>query len=192
MNEYATVLIEPLSESNIRLALTYLLDKIKNKSPIGKYKDADIFLLGDNGVGYLVLIADNEVIYFVRYRKIRHNSLPLGRQVLLWRDRSDPRSAGFAKQAFFNILIPKYKALISDVEQTSLGQGFWSTSIEYALRSNYYVYFLNRRSTPNTLIPLLTEQDVIKYKKDIWGYTQGHKYTYAVISSIPLRLKKEN
>lgn len=180
--------LDPISEAHIRLALPELLLKTKNKQPEGKYNGADVYYLGNSGIGYIVLVHLEQIIYFVRYRKVRHNNLPLGRQVLLWRDRAEASAEGFAKYVFFKILMPKYKALISDTQQTSLDQGFWSTAIGYALRHDYYVYYLNRYSSPNQLIGIPDLSTLDEYKKDIWGNSNKHKYTFAVISSIPLEL----
>jgi hypothetical protein len=192
--EAMTLLIDPLEESDIERDKRFILSKIKNRKSTGKYKGADVYYLGDSQNGYVALAKNDQLLYFVRHESVRHNKLPLGRQVMVWSAGSAPGSAayastGFAAHVFFDYLLPKYKALIADKQQTDAGFRFWKYAINRALQEHKYVYFLNRRSTPNQLIRLQSDEDVEKYAHQMWGFNTGHLLTFAIISKIPLVLK---
>ncbi|MGD0511539.1 MAG: hypothetical protein ABSA33_06930, partial [Candidatus Micrarchaeaceae archaeon] len=114
-----------------------------------------------------------------------------GRQVIVWRNKEvySGASAGFASKIFFEYLLPKYKALVADKEQSPDGYAFWHYALREAFSRNKFVYFLNRRSTPNTLARLPTYDDVLEHEHDLWGEEDGHLRTFAVISEIPLAIK---
>ena len=188
----ATKIISPLTESNIRLFLDRLYKKLKGPSAkyIGKYRGGRVYAFGDLQVGYVVLVdEDGDIVYFVRHKRVSHNALRLGRQVLLWRHSGSLISYGFAQHIFFDYLLPEYGALISDKEQTRDGKRFWSNAIAHALDLKKKVYFLDRRYNSNTLHPIESSRDVKRYENDIWGTKAQHIYTFAVISNQELTLK---
>lgn len=184
-----TKIIEPLGPELAEYVTKLLRSKIGKVKPIDTYLGANVYHLGDNQIGYVVLEEDGEVIYFVRYRMIKHNGLQLGRQVLVWREKESFASRGFAKKIFFDFLLAKFKALVADQEQTKDGRAFWQYALGEAFTRNLYVYFLDRRSSPNKLIALTDIADAKKYEPQMWGTTEGHKRTFAVISKIPLKLR---
>jgi len=185
-------LIQDLGTELIEHVRTSLFRKIKaGGKPFSTYLGADVYKFGDFGSGYVVLARGSDVLYFVRYEKIRHNALPLGRQVLVWRNKDDPATVKFARTVFFNYLLPKFTALVSDTLQTTNGKAFWQYSIDKALAEDKYVYFLDRRSSPNRLIRLIDYPELVKYSSEIWGTDEGHKRTFAVISLKPLQLKSK-
>jgi hypothetical protein len=192
--EHATKLIAPLSEERGHVEyVKYLLrDKLAKKAkPFATYQGATVYLLGDRQQGYVVLEKAGEVLYFVRHELVKHNKLHFGRQVLVWRNKEVQGTAarGFAIHVFFNYLLPKYKALLADKEQTRDGKQFWEYALDFAFQKKLFVYYLDRRSTPNALYQLEDYADVIAHEDDLWGYEQGHLRTFAVISSVPLQLK---
>ncbi len=63
--------------------------------------------------------------------------------------------------------------------------------IGLAFQQGKYVWFLDRRSSPNKLIRLHDDHDVAKYKADLWGKTQAHKRTFVVISENELVLREK-
>jgi hypothetical protein len=186
-----TKLTDDLGRDTIEYIRNRLKEKIeRGGKPGSKYQGADVYTFGDMGSGYVVLTRGTDVLYFVRYEKIRHNNLPLGRQVLVWRTSGDASTALFAQTIFFQVLLPKFTALISYKLQTRNGMGFWQIAIKKAFEENMHVYYLDRRSSPNRLITLTNYDDVIQYQKEIWGSDEGHKRTFAVISLKPLKLKE--
>lgn len=191
-----TKVIRPLDDSHrfVQRALELLERKLQSSvKPLTQYRGADVYAFGDKENGYFVLVKELEVLYFVRYEAVRHH-LPqaLGRQVLVWRNKeasSSASSVGFAQHVFFDYLLPKYKALIADKEQTPNGKQFWEYAIEKAFVLRKHVYFLNRRVHPNTLIQLANSADVLKYENEIWGTENGYLHTFAVISNTPLKIR---
>ncbi len=189
--EYATKLIDDLEEALVEEVASLLQKKLrKNAKPQFTYRGADVHSFGDEGTGYIVLVKDSEILYFVKHRTVRHNGFKLGRQVLVWRKPFVYEAAGFASQIFFKVLLPKYSALIADQLQTKQGKQFWLFALGHAFDTGLYVYFLDRRSTPNQLLEMSDDSDISKYSSQLWGHSEGHKRTFAVISTKPLSLKK--
>lgn len=191
--ERATQLIEDLDGELIQYVQNRLKEKLKRKPrPEGTYRGASIHVFGDAGIGYISLVKDSEVVYFVKHQTVRHNGFQLGRQVLVWRQEGIYEAAGFSNEVFFKKLLPKYSALIADQLQTRQGKQFWLFALGKAFEQNLYVYFLDRRSTPNQLIRLESEKDLSEYSSKIWGHSEGHKRTFAVISLKPLALRRRS
>jgi hypothetical protein len=190
----ATQLIDDLDTKLVIEVTDKLEKKLRsnpNLKPVMVYPyGGNIYSFGDTSNGYLVMVENDKVVYFARHRAIKHNGFKLGRQVLLWRDRNTNATAGFAAHAFFKYLLPKYSALVADQLQTPDGKRFWLVALNMAMNQGHHVYFLDRRSTPNRLVELNTPQDVKHYESDMWGHTEGHKRTFAVISNKPLKLTR--
>lgn len=190
--QLATQIIDPLGEGLVGYVKNLLMKKLKigGTQPTAKYKGADVYFLSDTQNGYAILVKDNEILYFVRHENVKHNKFSLGRQVLVWSSGGTSYSStGFAAHMFFDYLLPKYKTLIAK-QQTAAGQRFWRYAIERALTEGKFVYFLNRRTTPSELIPLLNDDDVNKHSGAMWGTDAGHLRTFAVISEVPLTIIK--
>ena len=159
------------------------------RKPDWKHKGADVYQFGDGtDVAYIFLVEKDEVTYFVKYRKISHNGFRLGRQVLVLRIKMTAATGGFAQYVFFNVLLPKYGALIADQQQTEFGRNFWANAIVRAFAQKFHVYFLDRRSTPNALHEIKNDSDLDHYAPQIWGESRGHERTFAVISQTKLHL----
>ena len=174
----------------------YVKEKLKEKlakhsaKKISTYRGADVYSFGDDENGYITLVSDNQVVYFVRVRRIRHNGFRLGRQVLLWRDpQAGLVTSGFAQRVFFNILLPRYGALIADKEQTRNGAAFWSNACDAALARGLNVYCLDRRSRKSVLTKLEDSEALDAFAKTLWGNTPAHSLTFAVISNKRLTLQ---
>jgi hypothetical protein len=85
-------------------------------------------------------------------------------------------------------LLPKYTSLISDQHQTRNGAAFWQKMLELAFKKRKNVYFLDRRATPNRLTHLKSMLEIHKLTPDLWGRSEGHKRTFAIISQSRLQL----
>lgn len=188
----ATKIIQDLPRSLVETVRIYLnLKRAKGLKPIGSYRGAQLYRFGDDGEGFLALVHNDKIVYFVRHRRIRYGGFKLGRQVLLWRDKTnDPVTGGFAQKVFFDILLPKYGALIADKEQTSNGAAFWSNALLGALARNLRIYCLDRRGKV-TLTELKDESDIETFAPVLWGTTPAHLYTFGVISNKPLSLRRK-
>ena len=178
--EVATKLIPNLDPALIEYVRTRLKDRIENHGlkPTAHYS------------GYIVLFYEGIVHYFVRYKRVRHNGLRIGRQVLLWRNRElHEVTGGFAQRVFFDFLLPRYGALIADKEQTTNGSLFWRNAIQGAFARRLHVYCLDRRSRKTNLTELFDNDDVDEYRKILWGREPQHLLTFAVIANQELTLE---
>lgn len=189
----STKLIPPLSDERIRRAGLNAFQirkrEIKDWKPIATYKDANVYTTGTDGAGYYFLERNSSVIYFVHYKMIKGGGLRFGRQILVWRDSADIAASGFAKHIFWERLLPRFKALISDTQQTPNGKAFWGYMIDEAFSRGTPVYFYDRSSNPNRLIQIEDLTKLRQHDQEIWGTSNRHLQTHAVISEVPLQLK---
>ena len=157
----------------------------------GSWNGVPYYELWDRGVGYIVLCSSTELYYFVRYKEIKHNKLRLGRQVLVWRTPNyvSTKPTGFARHVFFNLLLPKYKCLVADQQQTRNGAQFWGYMLTEAFNKNLHVYMFDRRSSPSVLTELHSMNDVEENRKYLWGADAGSERVFAVISKVSLSIK---
>jgi hypothetical protein len=190
--EKASLIIPDLESELVNYVRSKLSEKLASKRVIilGKYRGASIYNFGDDQNGYVTLVHNGNVVYFVRYKRIRHNGFKLGRQVLLWRDRDhqDLVTNGFAQYVFFNLLLPRFGALIADKEQTRNGSAFWTNACIVALDKGLKVYCLDRRSRKTQLSQIQNHEDLEIFAPILWGKTPQHLLTFAVISQNLLSL----
>jgi hypothetical protein len=191
MKEESTLLVDPLS-SNLVVYVRALLRKRleKESAPSFTYRGGEVFVIATrSGEEYVALRVAGELAYFVQHKPVKAAGLDFGRQVLVWRCRNTAASVGFANHVFFKLLLPQYRALISDVEQTPNGMAFWQWSLDHAMKQGDNCYLLDRRARPYLLTELRTWEDVNSHQDTLWGRTEGHLHTHAVISTTPLRLR---
>lgn len=193
METDASQLIPNLSETRLMDNAQAYFDRRLRKdriTPVSSYRGADVYHLGTGEKqSWILLVEEGKVTYFVLYKKIRHNGNHFGRQVLVMRRSPSGASGGFAQHVFFKVLLPRYKALIGDTQQTIHGQNFWINAIATAFALGYYVYILDRRSTPNRLLSLPSMKDLEANEKLLWGHDLGHRRVLPVISLNPIQLR---
>jgi hypothetical protein len=200
-DEHATQLIPDLS-SDVPQYVSELLQKklaSGDHTPVETFNGADVYRLGDSQTGYIVLYGElnhgsgeRTILYFVRFKRINASGLQkLGRQVLVWRDKNSHKSVGFAHHVFFDILLKEFHSLITDTQQTSNGQRFWMFELDHAFKNpeKYFVYFLDRRPSHGKLLQMKSADDLSVHSKDIWGTSEGHLRTHAIISTKPISLR---
>jgi len=156
---------------------------------IGFFDSGTMYLTGDYANGYYFLVDNERVVYFVKYKRINAGGVQFGRQVLVWRDNESSASAAFASFVFFQVLLPRFKALMSDTQQTPDGSRFWSTMIGFAHRKGLHVYAYDRSRPPTALYTIKNSRDLDLYRGLIWGRTDKHLRTHVVISLKPLTLE---
>ena len=83
-------------------------------------------------------------------------------------------------------MLPTYKILFADKEQTPQGRKFWGYCISKALEDGYFVYAVDKRSNPNVIYKIENEIDLILNRNILWGTDEGHKRTFAAISTYKL------
>ncbi len=186
----ATKIIPDLDSSLVDYVRTKLNPRCEKRKPDEVYRGAEVHFLVNNQVGYVCLYdrSENSIVYFVRYKEVKQTGLKAGRQVLLWKDRSHIATTEFADHVFFLYLLPRFRTLFADVLQTEKGREFWQYALSKAFRIGLNVYMLDRRSIP-TPVKLESFDDVVKHYKDLWGPTNAHEYTWAVISKDKLQIK---
>lgn len=97
---------------------------------------------------YYFLYKEKVIYYFVHYKTFPEfkniKSTPF-RQCLVWRNKQKRSSAtvGFARKVFWEILFKKYKAVISDNQQSKDGEGLWDNLIVDAFEKGYLVKIHN-------------------------------------------------
>jgi len=188
--ETAIKLIPALDTSLIDYVRKKIEEKLrKHVKPVGTYKGANVYKFGDSENGYVILVEDSEVIYFVKYKRISFNGTRHARQVLVWRNNTAFPAIGFADFVFFQRLLPTFKSLVSDQLQTEGGKKFWQFAVNKAIDQGLYVYLYDRSIRPNTLILLPTFNDAKVHTKTLWGQTERDKYRLLIISLIPLKLR---
>ena len=193
MNEVtATKIVGDLPESLVSYEKGVIASKLKARTakPDSTYRGGDVYILGTSDDGYVVLTHEDKVVYFVHYQRVKLPKFTSGRQVLLWRDPSSGQvSDGFAQKIFFDFLLPQYGVLVADTEQTRRGATFWSNAMVRALSSAaLHVYLYDGRGSKPKLTALKSEEDISANAKSLWGESEDHLRTFAVISRMPLTL----
>lgn len=196
--ERATKIISPLSDSvierNRRLIHMKVVTRKSFTQPEFEWRGLPVYHFGDDANGYYVQYSPekNAVLYFVAYKMIKGGGIRFGRQILVWADRTQTYTVGLAPHIFWKILLPRFKALIADTQQTDHGRAFWRQRLGEALSGGHpqaKCYAYDRRSTPNALYRMTSDLDVDKYSDLLWGSDEGHLRTHAVISNQELRLR---
>jgi hypothetical protein len=193
MEVTAAQIIGDLKDRESSQLANHLVHRLAAKQPIARYNDTNVYNFGNFSHGYVVLFDGEMVHYFVEYKKVKNDSLRFGRQIYVWRNpESGLPSAGFARHVMFNILLPKFGALITDKLQTRKGASLWSNALAYAFASGgLHCYFYDRRTSPSKLIPLYDQEDIGAWGKEIWGNGPDFQLTFAIISQRPMSLKDQ-
>jgi hypothetical protein len=68
---------------------------------------------------------------------MKANQIHFGRQVLVWRDEDDFNTNNFAYTIFWDVLMPKFHAMIADTLQTTYGRTFWRNRLAEAINEKH-------------------------------------------------------
>lgn len=148
------------------------------------YKSGNRYILIDKG--------DNKTIYFVKFETQRYGFIghPCVCQILVWRDLTNPKSTEVAKDIFFKYLINITGCIITDIQQTEMGQIFWFNRIRNALNNKLYVYYVNLvqakgNNKKRELIEINSLNDLTELmkNKEIWGWPTRHQTQRLLIST---------
>lgn len=146
----------------------------------------------------LALLCDNtrEVAYYnkVIVTSICDLSAKPATQRLIWRtpeNRHRNAISGLSSNIFFNYILPRYDAILSDGNQSVFGKFFWESQISTALDLNKHIYFYKMMSAE--LEPITNREDFEILKDSIWGQSADHEFHLVIISqeSLPLDRKYE-
>jgi len=176
-----------------------LIDKEKNQLIYAEYtgkayqykklilKLTDDVSIYQSGTELFALDTTHKLItYYMRY-KVGNDKFVGGQYVwqsMVW---ANPQFyhrylSGIPRKVFFDVLLPKFRVIITDSEQTWKGQRFWQISIGEAFNKNLNVYFADFKS--KTLVKLKSDLELDDFQKkyDIWGNTKAHEMKRMVIT----------
>lgn len=185
ISESMPQLINPISIqeiTSIRTKILNLLESLK-LNPEATYKGADVFQLKDprDDSEFVVLMKDKEILYFVRHKPVKlSDKLVAGRQVLVWNNSVSPLSVGFAAHVFFNILLVKYKRLVSDKQQSDKGRRFWYFVINKAFEKEHNVYKVDMNL--RKIDKVSSEEELLTYAEELWGTHSDFMQKLVVVS----------
>lgn len=100
----------------------------KKKETLEETDDTVLFRTGDNINGYFALYNkhDDLIEYLIKYKTSTRKAIGTAvTQVALWRLRGSPFVQGLTKRVFFDVLLARWPAIMSDREQTDDGKEFW-------------------------------------------------------------------
>ena len=145
----------------------------------------------DRGYYFVVEPQENLLVYVMQYKKLQKNltGIPTAVQTAVWRALGEPLADGLVRSVYFNHLLPKYGAIMSDRIQTSRGRDLWIDLIRRSLKgTSLYVclvdflqqHFLHIESTFEFRI----------WEDDIGGYwswnSMRHQGIRFLISTKPI------
>lgn len=108
--------------------------------------DYEIFRNGDERNGNIALYNKQEKIldYLIHYTTNNYSQIwSTVTQLKLWRRRGSPYVQGVTKKIFFNYLLQRYPAIMSDGQQTDDGRNFWMDRMAEATTLGYRVALVN-------------------------------------------------
>lgn len=144
----------------------------------------------------IALVDDNaqSIIYYnaVVVMNICDLNIKPASQSLIWRSRDeDYRHVlnDFARDVFFNYILPRYVGIVSDGNQSLGGRFFWESQIQAALSKGKNVYYYKMISAE--LEPIKTKVELNLLKKHIWGDHKDFANNLVIISDADLPLSSD-
>lgn len=148
-------------------------------------KKFELYQLGSDANGYYMSVHNDKVAYFAHYKSvnIKFMDKSYGRQVFIRRSEHTSLSFGAPKIVFFNYLLPKFKSMVSDTEQSYDGKKFWEGAVAEAIReSGFSVQVLDTKNGKFVDIKTIDEWD--STKPHIWGENDLFKRYVIVINKL--------
>ena len=164
--------------------------------PFGKFATgADIYKIDEaDGISYIILTPPDskEAIYFVQHVRVDPGDLAAikaGRQIMVWREAMTDRaslSTRFSTYVLFKMLLPKYKTIAADRQQTEYGKAFWERSLSRAFENKKHVYVLDHTTQQSKLTKYTSIGDILADTHKIWGKAHFFQKITPIISTVPL------
>lgn len=129
---------------------------------------------GNEDNGYYWVANEGRLVWLVKFKRIKNSWLPMHAvtQVMLWRDDDEILAANFTSKMFFDFVLAKHAAVISDKEQTEAGERFWKRRLVEAMQKQLAVAFVDfNRQTVDQIESLDELRDVFKVA---WGPDKKH------------------
>lgn len=130
-------------ESNRRLAVELMSNK---KEVIEDHPEYQLIKTGAKGNGHFALItkANSEIGYLVRFKVKRYSHIGVAvSQIALWRGLGIPYVPGFTRRMFFDEILTRWLAILSDGELTEDGRKFWWDRMAEATTLGFRVALVN-------------------------------------------------
>lgn len=145
---------------------------------------------GDDVSGFLFTVEKDDdgidqVTYLASYNKVELALFgEAGRQVLLW---SLPIASvtGLAQESVLKWIIPKFKIISTNKEQTADGARSWLRIVGEALQRKLYVTFLDEGSNPPRAVDI--PNFTVLQSVDVWGDNPSYQEKLLLISEEPLK-----
>lgn len=150
--------------------------------------DYKIVRTGDGENGWIILfnIKKETADYVVRYKA--ENRPWMNRtvtQCIIWRQQGSIFVQGLTQRMFFDYLLPRYKTIISDKEQTDFGHRFWVDRMAQANARGLFVGIVDvMRHTIIWYDSAVDMKDWIN-GNNIWQSGRKYKDLRYIISSEP-------
>lgn len=122
------------------------LKKVSTVTVVSKKVVLPVYKTGDSeDNGYYWVEYEGQILWLVKFKLFRRDWLPVPAvsQVALWRDDSMFLPSAFTKKMFFDFVLKRHKAVLSDKEQTPAGERFWKRRLREALDKRLNIAFVN-------------------------------------------------
>lgn len=177
---------------NDSLNRQFVTDKLNKLAEVIEEDDKHIFFrTGSKEQGwYIGYHKQIKLAYYcVQYQKL--NKRLIGQtvtQTLVWRGDGFAITLGITNHVIFDILLPRYGAILSDSQQTREGQRFWRDLIARADDRNLY-YGLVDFNTKQFFLPEEKEHSHTFWNRFVhvaYGSTNAHRAYRFLISDKPI------
>ena len=160
---------ENLDDFSLNKAKYSELLKLFNKQEIKRLSD-EVILYQHGRMNFCLDYNRKEVTYYMQY-EVSTNKL-FGSflwQSLVWRSKKVQYNKTMPHEIFFEILLPKFKVIVTDGLQTEAGKRFWEFQIAYAIKNKINVYFHDEKTKDLEKVESLIEFDKVCSKYNVWG-----------------------
>lgn len=180
----APELVEPTNfnldniDFNRRMATKYF--SMKQKDVIDESEQHQFFRVGDDSNGKYIAYDKHlkEIYYLIVYHRMQKKVIgQTVTQTLLWRAQGNPLiELGFTVRIVFDILLPKWGAIMSDGQQTARGKEFWLNIVSRAWAKGLRVGYVD--TMKNVLIEPDIGENIVEFwrRMDATAYGKGQKY----------------
>lgn len=161
----------------------------KFKEIIQETDEFIFFRTGSNVEGTYVLISkvSNLIDYFIKFET--NNSIILlttVTQVALWKRLGGTYIRNITSKVFYDILLKKWKTIVSDSQQTKDGYKFWVQRLRESYEDGYIIGIVDTRDIENTIQIYDGNKEYIPNwldEKDVYGNDEKYKYIRYFIST---------
>jgi hypothetical protein len=110
------------------------------------HPECDLFRTGDGQKGWVLLYNKHEqkIDFALVYKAFRKNWLPSAvTSNVIWADATSPYTSRLPEQMFFDFLLARYGAVVSDGLQTDKGKRFWQRQMTAAAQQGCRIGLVN-------------------------------------------------